>query len=57
MKTKQQSTFFLALILALTSPVVAIELDPTEVSIGEFGAFVAATGTITTAEKSGGMGY
>ena len=57
MRTKQKSTFFLALILPLTSPVVAIELDPTEVTIGEFGAFVAATGTITTAEKSGGMVY
>ena len=53
MKRKQQSTFFVD--SAQTSPVLAIELDSTEVSIGEFGAFVAATGTITTAEKSGGM--
>ena len=55
MKTKKRSTLILALSLALASPATAIELDPTEVTIGAFGAFVAATGTITTAEKSGVM--
>jgi sulfatase modifying factor 1 len=57
MKTKQRSTLILTLSLALASPATAVELDPTEVTIGAFGAFVAATGTITTAEKSGGMVY
>ena len=56
-KTKKRSALILTLSLVLASPATAIEFDPTEVTIGAFGAFVAATGIITTAEKSGGMVY
>ena len=35
----------------------AVTLDSTEVSIGQFSEFVAATGLITQAERQGGMVY